>query len=41
LLAAGVPLHNQFMGSAYNDRTRLLGDFGATLYVIEEIHDEH
>jgi alpha-galactosidase len=33
-LAAGVMLNNQFMGSYYNDKTRLLGDFGSNLYTI-------
>ncbi|MCL1841805.1 MAG: GH36 C-terminal domain-containing protein, partial [Propionibacteriaceae bacterium] len=41
LLGAGVLLDNQFMGSNYNDQTRLLGDFGSSLYVIQEIDDEH
>ena len=40
LLGAGVLLNNQFMGSNYNDQTRLLGDFGSSVYVIQEIHDE-
>jgi alpha-galactosidase len=33
-MAAGVMLNNQFMGSYYNDKTRLLGDFGSNLYTI-------
>jgi alpha-galactosidase len=33
-LAAGLLLNNQFMGSHYNNRTRLLGDFGSNLYTI-------
>ena len=33
-LAAGVKLNNQFMGSHYNDKTRLLGDYGSSLYVV-------
>jgi alpha-galactosidase len=33
-LAAGVMLNNQFMGSYYNDKTRLLGDYGSNLYII-------
>jgi len=36
-LNAGIPLNNQFMGSHYNDKTRLLGDYGSSLYVIEAI----
>ena len=34
LLMSGVKLNNQFIGSNYNTRTRLLGDFGSSLYVI-------
>ncbi|MCL2030987.1 MAG: alpha-galactosidase [Oscillospiraceae bacterium] len=34
-LAAGLLLGNQFMGSHYNDKTRLLGDYGSNLYQIE------
>jgi alpha-galactosidase len=34
-LSAGVLLNNQFSGSHYNDKTRLLGDFGSSLYTIE------
>ncbi len=36
LLMAGVKLNNQFMGSHYNAQTRLLGDFGSNLYIIEK-----
>ncbi|WP_071130167.1 alpha-galactosidase [Enterococcus timonensis] len=36
LFASGVLLKNQFMGSNYNDQTRLLGDFGSTLYVVSK-----
>jgi len=32
-LADGLQLSNQFMGSDYNQQTRLLGDFGSNLYV--------
>jgi len=34
-LAAGVLLNSQFMGSHYNERTRLLGDYGSNLYTID------
>jgi alpha-galactosidase len=34
VLAAGILLNNQFMGSNYNAQTRLLGDFGSNLYTI-------
>jgi len=35
-LAAGIRLNNQFMGNPYNDKIRLLGDYGSSLYVIEK-----
>ncbi|NLV37112.1 MAG: alpha-galactosidase [Clostridiaceae bacterium] len=35
MFIAGIRLNNQFMGSWYNDRTRLLGDFGSNLYLLE------
>jgi alpha-galactosidase len=35
-LAAGIMLNNQFMGTPYNNQTRLLGDFGSNLYTITE-----
>lgn len=34
LLLSGIKLNNQFIGSYYNARTRLLGDFGSSLYII-------
>ncbi len=36
LLAGGVSLNNQFVGTGYNDQIRLLGDFGSNLYVTKE-----
>lgn len=36
-LLAGIKLNNQFMGSYYNEQTRLLGDFGSNLYLYEQI----
>ena len=36
-LASGIMLNNQFTGSNYNKDTRLLGDFGSYLYVVESI----
>lgn len=36
LLASGVLLNNQFVGTGYNDQVRLLGDFGSNLYVTKE-----
>ncbi|MCL2764985.1 MAG: alpha-galactosidase [Treponema sp.] len=34
-LAAGIKLNNQFMGTHYSDKTRLLGDYGSSLYTIK------
>jgi alpha-galactosidase len=31
-IAAGIMLNNQFMSSYYNNKTRLLGDYGSNLY---------
>jgi alpha-galactosidase len=36
-LAAGVLLNNQFMGSHYNNKTRLLGDYGSSLYIVKAV----
>lgn len=36
MLANGILLNNQFVGSYYNEQTRLLGDFGSSLYIIEK-----
>jgi alpha-galactosidase len=35
-LMHGYKMKQQFMGTYYNDQTRILGDFGSQLYVIEE-----
>ncbi len=35
-LTAGIPLTDQFIGTGYNDRVRMLGDFGSNMYVIEK-----
>ena len=37
ILSAGIPLNDQFMGTGYNDKIRMLGDFGSNLYCIQEI----
>lgn len=37
-LQGGVLLNNQFVGSYYNDQTRLLGDYGSNLYVVRQIN---
>jgi alpha-galactosidase len=40
-LAAGIMLNSQFQGSYYNDKTRLLGDYGSNLYtVLPLLHQE-
>ncbi len=36
LLSNGILLNNQFVGSGYNEKIRLLGDFGSNLYVVTE-----
>lgn len=36
MLKNGVLLNNQFVGSYYNEQTRVLGDFGSSLYLIEK-----
>ncbi len=33
-LSAGLPLPSQFSGTGYNDKVRMLGDFGSDLYII-------
>ena len=37
VLNFGINLEMQFMGTGYNEKVRLLGDFGSNLYVIKEI----
>ena len=36
VLMAGMKLNNQFMGTGYNEKLHMLGDFGSTLYLIEK-----
>jgi len=36
LLMQGIRLNNQFMGSYYNQNTRLLSDYGSNLYIINK-----
>lgn len=36
-LMAGVKLNNQFMGTGYNEKLHMLGDYGSVLYTIEEV----
>jgi hypothetical protein len=35
-LAAGIPLCEQFIGTGYHDKIRMLGDFGSNLYITEK-----
>lgn len=35
VLAAGVPLNDQFLGTGYHEDLRLWGDFGSRLYLVE------
>jgi alpha-galactosidase len=39
LLMAGVRLNNQFVGSYYSSRIRMMGDFGSNLYVVRKRTD--
>lgn len=39
LMDSGVLLGNQFVGSYYNQKIRLLGDFGSNLYVTERLEE--
>jgi alpha-galactosidase len=38
MLNLGLRLNNQFIGSYYNEHTRLLGDFGSNMYVIKKLN---
>jgi len=37
ILKCGINLEMQFEGTGYNEKIRLLGDFGSNLYLIKEI----
>ncbi len=39
-LMQGVHLNNQFVGTGYNERVRMLGDFGSNLYTLESVSSE-
>ena len=39
-LMSGVGLNNQFIGTGYNERLHMLGDFGSALFTIE-MEDKH
>ncbi len=38
---AGVRLSSQFMGTGYNNKVRVIGDFGSRLYFISKITNKH
>ena len=40
LLAEGIRLDHQFLGTEYHPRLRMLGDHGSTLYVVEPIEED-
>ena len=40
-LMRGIPLKQQFSGTYYNDQTRILGDFGSQLYIIQKVGEIH
>jgi alpha-galactosidase len=37
ILHQGLKLKQQFMGTYYNDQTRIIGDFGSMVYVIKPV----
>ncbi|MDD3999507.1 MAG: alpha-galactosidase [Bacilli bacterium] len=37
---SGIRLYSQFMGTGYNDKVRVLGDFGSRIYFIEKIKED-
>ncbi|MDO9628943.1 MAG: alpha-galactosidase [Acholeplasmataceae bacterium] len=37
VMMKGLPIKQQFMGTYYNDQTRILGDFGSQIYVADKI----
>lgn len=40
-LEAGIPLCEQFIGTGYHNRVRMLGDFGSNMYIIEALEQVH
>ncbi len=38
-LESGIPLHEQFIGTGYNDKVRMLGDFGSNMYITRKLND--
>lgn len=38
-LGSGIPLRDQFLGTGYNEKVRMMGDFGSDLYITEKISE--
>ena len=38
-LRGGVSLNNQYLGTGYQDKLRLFGDFGSNLYVTTKMEE--
>lgn len=34
---SGIKLNNQFLGTGYNDKLHMFGDFGSAIYAIEKL----
>ena len=39
-LQSGIPLAMQYSGTGYNDKIRVTGDYGSTLYTVKETEDQ-
>jgi len=39
-LAAGIPLREQFIGTGYHEKVRMLGDFGSNIYITEKENEQ-
>jgi alpha-galactosidase len=39
IIMRGFPIKQQFMGTYYNDQTRILGDFGSQLYIARKLEN--
>lgn len=39
-LAAGIPLQEQFIGTGYHEKVRMLGDFGSNIYITEKENEQ-
>jgi len=39
IMMNGIPIKQQFMGTYYNDQTRILGDFGSQLYIAKKLEN--